>query len=77
MPSSRNWMAVAWNGSVFCAVAGGAGNVCATSPDGLTWTERTMSMAASWNDIEWNGSLFCAVAYGSTRIGAISPDGIT
>ena len=52
-------MAVAWNGSVFCAVAAG-GNVCATSPDGLSWTERTMSMSASWNDITWNGTIFCA-----------------
>ena len=76
LPSSRNWMAVAWNGSVFCAVAAG-GNVCATSPDGLSWTERTMSMSASWNDITWNGTIFCAVAYASTRIGAVSPDGIT
>ena len=31
LPVSANWSAIAWNGSVFCAVSGGSNNVAATS----------------------------------------------
>ena len=80
LPVSATWFAIAWNGSVFCAVAGGgtASSVGATSPDGITWTQRTLP-SATWSSIAWNGSVFCAVAGDSalSTIAATSPDGIT
>lgn len=42
LPSSQNWTSVAWNGKLFVAI-NGADATCATSPDGLVWTERTMA----------------------------------
>ena len=83
---SGYWQSVAWNGSVFCAVAGynAASSVCATSPDGITWTSRSMPSSQSWTSIAWNGSVFCAVAGGGqsyittgASVCATSPDGIT
>lgn len=70
MPTG-SYYAVAWNGSVFCAV--GSSNACATSPDGLEWTARTISAGSYWG-IAWNGSVFCAVG---TNVCATSPDGTT
>lgn len=66
---------VAWNGSVFCAVAYGTA-VAFTSPDGVTWTQRTLPVSTNWQAIAWNGNVFCAIAY-NTNIAATSPDGIT
>lgn len=60
----------------------GHGNI-ATSPDGVTWTERfglpkVGGNEASWNDICYSPGLgiFCAVSGGS-GVTATSPDGIT
>ena len=82
-PAVDNWTGIAWNGTVFCAIAGtdaippGPGSTnAATSTDGLSWTLRTLPVSASWSAIAWNGSVFCSVAYNST-IAATSPDGIT
>lgn len=75
MPSNRNWQGVAWNGSVFCAVAYGA-NVAATSSDGLNWTQQTIPATGNWADISWNGSVFCTISNGS-NVAATSPDGAT
>jgi hypothetical protein len=74
LPSHQNWQAIAWNGTVFCAVASYS-NVAATSPDGITWTQRTMSSSKNWQAIAWNGTVFCAVA--SYSVAVTSPDGIT
>ena len=53
------------------------GSGIATSPDGITWTERTHPIVNSVNGIAWNGSLWVAVGgYSGTAI-ATSPDGIT
>jgi len=79
MPSSRNWAGVAWNGSVFCAVAGGT-NIAATSPDGINWTAQTLPSSAQWSDIASSGTVFCATKSNAAVIGEIfaySYDGIT
>jgi hypothetical protein len=77
--NSQNWLAIAWNGTVFCAV--GVGTMTATSPDGKTWTINTgvMPQNTNWSAIAWNGLVFCAVAgYGvNTTHAAISTDGVT
>lgn len=70
---------VAWNGSVFCAA--GANGQIATSPDGLTWTNRTGLSSTAFgssqnvNCIGWGGGQF--VVIGGAGGCATSPDGIT
>ena len=77
LPVGAYCTAIAWNGSVFCAVAGVSNNIAATSPDGITWTQRTLPVSAYWSAIAWNGSVFCVVATSNSTIAATSPDGIT
>ena len=79
LPSSVTWNSVAWNGTVFCAIAGGPSTSAATSPDGVTWTPQTLPVSATWQAIAWNGTVFCAIAGGGTSssIAATSPDGVT
>lgn len=68
------WNAVAWGAGLFVAVGT---NLCATSPDGITWTARTIP-AGTWSDIAWSGSVFVAVNGAAGAITcATSPDGIT
>ncbi|WP_313919878.1 phage tail protein, partial [Tahibacter sp.] len=74
MASTRAWRATSWNGSTFCSVAFNT-NICATSPDGITWTDRTLPITDYWQDIASNGSIFVLV--GSTANCYTSPDGIT
>ena len=73
LPSSG---AVAWNGTVFCMVVSGT-SIAYTSPDGITWTQRTLPSSSQWNSIAWNGTVFCAISNTSGTVAATSPDGIT
>ncbi len=60
---------------MFCAIS--TGTAAATSPDGITWTPRTLPVTAgAWTSIAFGNSLFCIVA-GSAADAATSPDGIT
>jgi hypothetical protein len=72
---------VCWNGSIFVAVGGSGNNdttYCATSSDGVNWTQRTMpGTGTEWRGVVWNGSVFCAVGNGTSTTIATSPDGIT
>ncbi len=76
--SSRPWIAVAWSGLTFAAIAGGFGasNAVITSPDGITWTEGTVPTSQNWQGMAWNGTVFCSVAT-SSSVAITSPDGIT
>jgi predicted transcriptional regulator len=48
LPSSQTWTKIKYGQGLFVAVAEGT-NVCATSPNGVDWTERTMSASGAWN----------------------------
>jgi hypothetical protein len=64
--------------NLFCAT-GFIGSQMMTSPDGVTWTEQTVTDATLLSGIAWSSSLnlFCAVSKdGTTRV-KTSPDGIT
>lgn len=77
-PGTTTASGIAWNGSVFCVVGQVSGTAAFTSPDGITWTARTLPSASAWRAVAWNGSVFCAIAdniNGTTA--ATSPDGIT
>ena len=70
------WLNVTYGGSTFVAIASGT-NVSATSPDGITWTARTMPVSGAWTGIAYGSGIFYAVTYDNTSIAASSPDGIT
>jgi hypothetical protein len=80
----NSFSAVCWSPelSLFVAFSDGAnGNYLVTSPDGITWTTRTPSLAATiFTSVCWSAerNLFVAVANASS-VNAIStsPDGIT
>ena len=71
-------VAIAWNGTVFVALPAASGAICYTSPDGITWTSRTMPASTTWAAVAWNGTVFCAMPNSATNTTcATSPDGIT
>ena len=73
-------VAIAWSATagVFVALPTASGAVCYTSPDGVTWTSRTMPSTNAWTSIAVNSAgLFCAVGNTSGTAAATSPDGIT
>jgi len=51
-------------------------NKAATSPDGITWTARTLASTNNWQAITYGNGQFVAITYLST-VAATSPDGIT
>ena len=64
-----------WNGSVFCSLDYGSA-VGITSPDGSTWTSRTLSASGAWGACHcWDGTYFVAIPYSQTQV-IRSTDGI-
>ena len=76
MPSAAAWSGVCYGNGLFVAVVAGTA-VSATSPDGITWTARTMPSSATWQSVCYGNGLFVAVADGPSTASASSPDGIT
>jgi hypothetical protein len=58
--SSGKWFGVAWNGTNFAAVSEAAIGA-ASSPDGKTWTQRTLALR-SWRAVVAGGTRFVTVA---------------
>ena len=52
--------------------ASGAGNRVMTSPDGVTWTARTLPSWQYWSSVTYGNGVFVAVA-GSSNVAATSP----
>ena len=75
MPTWRNYWCSAWSGSIFCALVINT-NICATSPDGITWTEHTLPVTTTWFGIGYGDGIFVALIAGSDRC-YTSPDGVT
>lgn len=75
MPSSANWRSVAYGDGKFVAL-GYNSTKAATSPDGITWTARTMPTSSAWRAVAYGGGQFVAIAYLSF-VASTSPDGIT
>lgn len=65
---------VAYGAGVFCVPIANT-NTCYTSPDGVTWTLRTMASSGAWYAIAFGGGKFCATANGTTAVNH-STDGI-
>ena len=68
---------ITWNSSLFATMNSSTGSKVYTSPDAITWTERTHNYNIGYN-IVWNGSLFimCLGTSGTASTIEISPDGI-
>jgi len=73
MPATANWVDIAFNGEVFCAIDA-ATSVAATSPDGVTWTAQVMPSFAH-QTITWTGNYFLVLS--GTTYAAKSVDGVT
>jgi len=80
LPSSQTWTKVAYGQGLFVAVASGTA-VCATSPDGVTWTERAMPSSSNWNDVVFgnpsNDPLWVSVSNTSGTVAASINTGAT
>ena len=83
LPVGKDWSAIAVSPSgVFCALPTVSGNVAATSPDGVTWTQRTLPSSDIWVAVACSPTtgVFCAITGNTTsarNVAATSPDGIT
>lgn len=74
--SGATSQSIATNGTLFAVGVDtfGGPNPIATSPDGVTWTQRTVAITSRISNMSFvNGNFVCA---GSTEL-AYSPDGIT
>jgi len=61
---SGEWLSVTYAHTIgFVAIANGGTNRAMTSPDGITWTARTIG-TKPWRDIEWDGTRLWAVEFG-------------
>ena len=85
LPSSVTWTEVTYGQGVFMAIASGT-TVCATSPDGVTWTLRAMPSSSAWKSIAFGNPtvallganpIFAAVSATSGQIGASVRTGAT
>ena len=61
LPVQNAFTGIAWNGTIFCAVAQGT-SIAATSTDGITWTQQALPSSSSWSAISWNGTVFCIIS---------------
>jgi hypothetical protein len=73
--TDSDYTEVAYGRGLFVAVRTGT-TVAKTSPNGVTWTPRTLPAALAWNSVVWGNNKFVAVATDSND-GAISLDGVT
>lgn len=67
---------LAFVGSNFVATTSGTGTAAYSSPDGSTWTLRTLPTSQSWSEVASNGSIAVAIG-GSSNSFASTTDGIT
>ena len=70
LPSALTWTKIAYGQGLFAAIASG-GTTVATSPDGITWTVRTMPGASS----TWKGLAFGNVSNNPLWVAVSSTSG--
>ena len=74
MPTSRGWRRSAWNGVIHVATGYISLGYYATSPDGVTWTDRYIGAEVYLMDVAWGNDKFVMVGTGSNAY--TSTDGI-
>lgn len=65
---------VAYGNGTFLTMGYYPGDVSMTSPDGITWTSRTVP-SADWASVDYDNNLFVASSYSGQLM--TSPDGLT
>lgn len=75
-PELNPWSMVTFGNGLFVAVASTGTNRVMTSPDGQTWTHRSVPDGA-WRGVTYGGGQFVAVGSAGTFRVMTSPDGIT
>jgi hypothetical protein len=68
--------ACAYGNSIFVALSAAGGTVAASSPDGITWTQRAINSGPIWNSVTFGAGIFVACGTG-TALYSTSPNGIT
>jgi len=83
LPSNVSWISAIWgnptSGNIFVALSYNSNynTIGASSPDGITWTQRTLPNAA-WGSLAFGNDTFVALSSSlDTSVGATSSDGIT
>ncbi len=73
------YYALAHSGAMYVAVGGvgAASALIASSPDGVTWTDRTPGVAQALTNVKWSSLLGLFIASGYGGVITTSPDGIT
>jgi len=76
LPSSSNWVNVAYGNGIFIAVQNGGTSAAAYSTNGTSWSSMTMSSATSWEAVTYGNGYYVAIANSSTSA-AYSTNGTT
>jgi hypothetical protein len=75
-----NRAGLAYGGGLWVVVDRGNGSgstVYYTSPDGITWTQRTLPVTADWRSIAYGDGAFVVVSSGTPSTTLTSTDGLT
>jgi hypothetical protein len=84
LPSSQTWTKVVYGQGLFMAIASGT-NICATSPDGVFWTQQVMPSSSNWKSLVFGNPTvssiispaFVAISNTSGQVGASIRTGAT
>lgn len=78
LPSNASWDGLEWAVELGLWVTiASFSTKAATSPDGVTWTARTLPTNSYWREIAWSGALFVVTNYNPAATTYLtSPDGI-
>lgn len=68
---------IVWSGANFVADLVASGPAVYTSPDGVTWTGRTMPSAGVWKVCSAGGGVLIACAQGGTAVAKSTDHGVT
>lgn len=82
VPDANTWTSVAYGAGKFVALSNDGARRLMTSPDGVTWTARTLptTLQSAWTAVAYGNGLFVAIASatpGGTYPFMTSPDGVT
>ena len=74
LPSAVNWTHVSYGQGLFFAIASGT-PICATSSDGVTWTQRAMPSSTNWSALAFGNPVNATLGNSPIWIAASSSSG--
>lgn len=75
LPATAVWSSCAYGSGTFVCVENGGSGRALSSPDGVTWTLRSLPSAAQWTHVTYANGLFIATRADSANTIAKSSDG--